>query len=325
MCSFTPIPCIFVDEIDAISGFHLRKQLELEWDVRNKPHEKLIIEFPKRNFKVIRTLEYAEVIPGFNLLSKLRSLQMGISMSIPSMMRFKEYSEIAVDGKLPSRGMSVEVCDYSFHNVYDVRFLFAYYTQDLHQDILWGALIKIKEDALEEDVQKLKQYINEYSHGSFDYEDFMVTMKSTNDVMDIVFSSATYVALFLCLFSVISSMYVNIYEQSKEVAVLRSIGLSKFQTYKGPLYKLICHPIKMKFQMYIVVICMSSIPVRGHCVGTFSFIFIFLRDSSRSMCECHLVLNADFIELHHGNWCWFVGGIHDDCSDCNLRVLPRII
>ena len=78
----------------------------------------------------------------------------------------------------------------------------------------------------------------------------MVTMKSTNDVMDIVFSSATYVALFLCLFSVISSMYVNIYEQSKEVAVLRAIGLSKFQTYKGAVVMFIAsNPLPTNYNL----------------------------------------------------------------------------
>merc|ERR1711971_713972 len=32
-------------------------------------------------------------------------------------------------------------------------------------------------------------------------------------------------------------MYVNVYEQSKEVAVLRAIGLDKWQTYKVYLYE----------------------------------------------------------------------------------------
>ncbi len=36
---------------------------------------------------------------------------------------------------------------------------------------------------------------------------------------DLVFSAATYVAMFLCFFSLMASMYTNIYEQSKEIGV----------------------------------------------------------------------------------------------------------
>merc|ERR1712130_158475 len=100
-----------------------------------------------------------------------------------------------------------------------------------------GILVKFWANATDDGIQEVKQYINEFATQKFDYDDFMEIMQSTNDIMDIVFSVSTYISLFLCLFSVISSMYVNICEQCKEVAVLRAIGLCKYETYKVYLYE----------------------------------------------------------------------------------------
>lgn len=51
------------------------------------------------------------------------------------------------------------------------------------------------------------------------------SLVKSDSVMDIIFSVATYIAMFLCLFSLMSSMYTNIFEQSKEIAILRAMGL----------------------------------------------------------------------------------------------------
>jgi len=49
----------------------------------------------------------------------------------------------------------------------------------------------------------------------------------SNSVMTIIFSVATYIAIFLCLFSLVASMLSNLLEASKEVAVLRAVGLTR--------------------------------------------------------------------------------------------------
>jgi len=195
-----------------ILGFMARQRLQLNDDVDREVARKLIVQFPGRTFKVAQTLEYSEVFPGIGELSKLRSKQSALGLSLSSLVRWQEFADSGARRRV------------------------AVSAEDL-QSLIKGALLSLRSDAAPDDVQRLKQYINEYSRSSFDFDDFSETMQSTNDVMDIVFSTATSVALFLCLFSVISSMYVNIYEQSKEVAVLRAIGLSKFQTYKVYLYE----------------------------------------------------------------------------------------
>ena len=56
-------------------------------------------------------------------------------------------------------------------------------------------------------------------------------------MLDLIFSIATYIALFLCVFSLIASMYTNIFEQSKEIGILRGIGLNIFKINKIYIYE----------------------------------------------------------------------------------------
>ena len=56
-------------------------------------------------------------------------------------------------------------------------------------------------------------------------------------MLDFIFSCATYTALFLCVFSLIASMYTNIFEQSKEIGILRAMGLTVFQINKIYIYE----------------------------------------------------------------------------------------
>jgi ABC-type antimicrobial peptide transport system permease subunit len=55
--------------------------------------------------------------------------------------------------------------------------------------------------------------------------------------MTLIFSLATYIAMFLCLFSLVASMLSNIYEQSHEISVLRSIGLKQLTVLKIYTYE----------------------------------------------------------------------------------------
>ena len=202
-----------------IIGYTLRQNLYLD----TKYDKKLIIRigeedeiFDNNNFNnyvILNILSFINVFPGYHELSKISFGEPSIGLSIPTTLRWDRFMKKELN--LINNKISLE----------DMFF-------DPH-----GILIKFRSNITDQDIDIVKQYINEYGISSFDYNDFMVIMKSTNDIMDIVFSVSTYIALFLCLFSVLSSMYVNIFEQSKEVAILRAIGFNKFTTYKIYLYE----------------------------------------------------------------------------------------
>ena len=71
----------------------------------------------------------------------------------------------------------------------------------------------------------------------YDYRLTIEELASGDQVMTIIFSVSTYIAMGLCLFSLIASMYTNIYEQSKEIAVLRALGLTAVQLEKVYVYE----------------------------------------------------------------------------------------
>ena len=57
------------------------------------------------------------------------------------------------------------------------------------------------------------------------------TLKDVEIILQIIFSVIVPITMFLCFFSLSSSMSANLFEQSKEVALLRAIGFipSKIQ------------------------------------------------------------------------------------------------
>lgn len=46
-------------------------------------------------------------------------------------------------------------------------------------------------------------------------------------MVDILFSTITYIVMLLCYFSLVSAMTANIYEQTKEITVYRALGITK--------------------------------------------------------------------------------------------------
>ena len=71
----------------------------------------------------------------------------------------------------------------------------------------------------------LKQLGNRWGASVYDSRSLGESLAKADSVMALIFDSATYVAMGLCLFSLMASMFTNIYEQSKEIAILRAMGL----------------------------------------------------------------------------------------------------
>ncbi|CEM33325.1 unnamed protein product [Vitrella brassicaformis CCMP3155] len=68
--------------------------------------------------------------------------------------------------------------------------------------------------------------LSDYSTVS-DYRDIENSVNESRGIMDVVFAAAAVVVMVLCFFSLVSSMAANIFEQTKEMAILRSIGVTK--------------------------------------------------------------------------------------------------
>jgi len=71
----------------------------------------------------------------------------------------------------------------------------------------------------------------------WDYRQAVSPINTANKVMGYFFNFTTIVAMLISFFSLMSSMYTNIYEQTKEIGVLRAIGVHKFWMYRIYLYE----------------------------------------------------------------------------------------
>jgi len=65
----------------------------------------------------------------------------------------------------------------------------------------------------------------------------METLKEVEKILNIIFNVIIAITMFLCFFSLSSSMSANLYEQSKEIGVMRAMGLSKKRVYLLYIYE----------------------------------------------------------------------------------------
>lgn len=88
----------------------------------------------------------------------------------------------------------------------------------------------------------------------WDYRDFEKNIAKSETVINIIFVIVTVIVMFLCFFSLVSSMSANILEQCKEISVLRSIGLTVKQMVLLYIY-----------ESFVLVFASSF---TGLCIGT---------------------------------------------------------
>src|SRR5690606_26401930 len=71
----------------------------------------------------------------------------------------------------------------------------------------------------------------------WDYRDDVGPLKTAETILTYFFGFTTLVAMLIASFSLTSSMYTNIFEQSKEIGIMRSIGIGKWWLRRIFLYE----------------------------------------------------------------------------------------
>jgi len=61
----------------------------------------------------------------------------------------------------------------------------------------------------------------------WDYRDDVKPIESAQQILTLFFGFVTFIAMLIASFSLVSSMYTNVYEQTKEIGILRAIGIQK--------------------------------------------------------------------------------------------------
>lgn len=116
-------------------------------------------------------------------------------------------------------------------------------------------LIKAPEDqskmsALYADLVNQLKYSS--SINIFDFRDFQETLEDSQQILSIIFTIISMIAMFLCFFSLISSMTANILEQTKEICVLRAVGITKARMCRLYIYEAFVLVISASFSGIII-------------------------------------------------------------------------
>eukprot|EP00667_Euglena_gracilis_P001379 EG_transcript_1379 len=130
-------------------------------------------------------------------------------------------------------------------------------------DILWRRIMVDVGRASDADVQQLRYELQRailsvgMDPNSFyirDSDDAIRPVTKSNELFQLFFVVTTLIAMVMCFFSLMASMLTNIYEQSKEIGVIRALGLSRFAVIRLYIW-----------EAFTLVTCAS---VMGLCIGT---------------------------------------------------------
>ena len=94
---------------------------------------------------------------------------------------------------------------------------------------IWGLNIKPKNGATEQDIDLINDILRQYFHS--DNLWFFASMRKRLDIASniifFLFYAISTIVLIFCLFNLTASMTINIFEQKKEIAILRSLGTKR--------------------------------------------------------------------------------------------------
>ena len=98
------------------------------------------------------------------------------------------------------------------------------------------AYILLKDPSNKEHIKKITQEIRRgftprqrTTIKKHDYHEDDKTMQEVGFILNITFGFIILIIMFLCFFSLYSSMTANLMEQTKEIGILRAMGLQKYR------------------------------------------------------------------------------------------------
>ena len=79
-----------------------------------------------------------------------------------------------------------------------------------------------------------------FTRHDFSFNDVIKDFENMDQVqfiLQVIFSFVISITMFLCFFSLSASMSANLYQQSKEIGIMRAIGMSKSEVLRIFIYE----------------------------------------------------------------------------------------
>jgi len=103
-------------------------------------------------------------------------------------------------------------------------------------------LLKLRDDITDGDKDRIILAFQNLWQGDetinmWDYRNTVKPFEVATVAISYFFNGTTIIAMLISFFSLMSSMFTNVYEQTKEIAILRALGISKFALYRIYIYE----------------------------------------------------------------------------------------
>ena len=94
---------------------------------------------------------------------------------------------------------------------------------------IWGINIKAKEGATEDDINRINTILKYYGPNSdlWFFSSLNGRLNMISNIVFLIFYIISTVVLIFCIFNLTASMTINIFEQKKEIAIMRALGMKK--------------------------------------------------------------------------------------------------
>jgi len=107
---------------------------------------------------------------------------------------------------------------------------------------LGNFIIKMKDGATDADIDRVVLAFQSLIQGDptaevWDFRNIVKPFEVATLAITYFFNGTTIIAMLISFFSLMSSMFTNVYEQTKEIAILRALGISKFSLYRIYIYE----------------------------------------------------------------------------------------
>eukprot|EP00743_Colponemidia_sp_Colp-15_P004098 GILK01004422.1.p1 GENE.GILK01004422.1~~GILK01004422.1.p1 ORF type:complete len:1015 (+),score=201.79 GILK01004422.1:200-3244(+) len=153
----------------------------------------------------MRPLAFLDAAPAFSFSQYPSVGNQNVLVSLSSMARMGKYKSVL---EVPMKRLLVKLVDDNNKAGYDLVVLL------------------------------LNQVISGVDSASlWDFRDYAESYEQTDAIMSMVFTIMSLIAVFLCFFSLVSSMAANIMEQTKEMSMLRSIGMRRIRLTSVYVYE----------------------------------------------------------------------------------------
>ncbi len=91
-------------------------------------------------------------------------------------------------------------------------------------------MLKLNKKWTEDEVEKIQEIVEldpYYLVKIYNYMESKEEIDETGDIINYMFTGVSFIVMIFCFFNLSSTMTINIWEQTKEIAVFRSLGLTK--------------------------------------------------------------------------------------------------